>query len=75
MKYTKEEVEALAWKIHRLQEEIAGLKYDAIILQSKIQIERGKNVELTAMVGHLSKELRTTQGKYNIIDINYDKED
>lgn len=74
MKYTKEEVDALAWKIHRLQEEIAGLKYDAIILQSKIQIERGKNIELTAMVGHLSKELRTTQGKYNIIDIDYDKD-
>jgi hypothetical protein len=75
MKYTNEEVDALAWKIHRLQEEIAGLKYEAIILQSKIQIERGKNVELTSMVGHLSKELRTTQGKYNIIDIDYDKED
>ena len=75
MKYTEEQIEALAWKVHKLQEEIAGLKYDRIILESKIQIERGKNVELTAMVGHLSKELRTTQGKYNIIDIDYDKED
>jgi len=75
MKYTEEEVEALAWKVHRLQEEIAGLKYEGIVLQSRIQIERGKNVELTAMVGHLSKELRMRDGKYNIIDINYDKED
>jgi hypothetical protein len=74
MKYTNEDVDALAWKIHRLQEEIAGLKYEAIIAQSKIQIERGKNIELQAMVGHLSKELRTTQGKYNIIDIDYDKD-
>lgn len=75
MKYTEEEVEALAWKIHRLQEQIAGLKYEAIVLESRMQIERGKNVELQAMVGHLSKELRTKDGKYNIIDIDYDKED
>jgi len=38
MKYTEEQIEALAWKVHKLQEEIAGLKYDRIILESKIQI-------------------------------------
>jgi hypothetical protein len=75
MKYTEEQIEALAWKIHKLQEEIAQLKYERIIYDSKIQIERGKNIELTAMVGHLSKQLRTQQGKYNIISIDYDKED
>lgn len=75
MGYTNEEVEALAWKIHKLQEEISQLKYERIIYDSKIQIERGKNVELTAMVGHLSKKIRTAEGKYNIIDINYEQED
>ena len=75
MSYTEEQVEALAWKIHKLQEEIAQLKYERIIYDSKIQIERGKNVELTAMVGHLSKQIRMNEGKYNIIEIDYDKED
>lgn len=68
MEHTETEI-ALAHKIHRLQEEIEGLKYQIIILNSKIQIQRGTEMELKALIGHMNIHLNETATKNNIIDI------
>jgi len=73
MKYTEEQVEALAWKVHKLQEEIAGLKYDKIILESQLQIKRGEIVQLKALVGHMNIHIKDIENNTNpIIDIDYE---
>lgn len=69
MEHTEKEI-ALAHKIHRLQEEIEGLKYQIIILNSKIQIQRGTEMELKALIGHQNIHINNIeQTKNNIIDI------
>ena len=73
MKYTEEQVEALAWKVHKLQEEIAGLKYDKIILESQLQIKRGEIIQLKSLVGHMNIHLKDIENNTNtIIDIDYE---
>jgi hypothetical protein len=72
MKYTEEQVEALAWKVLRLQEEIAGLKYDKIILESQLQIKRGEIIQLKSLVGHMNNHIKDIQTPNNIIDIEYE---
>lgn len=72
MKYTEDQVEALAWKVHRLQEEIAGLKYDKIILESQLQIKRGEIIQLKALVGHMNNHIKDNEQQNNIIDIEYE---
>lgn len=73
MKYTEEQVEALAWKVHRLQEEIAGLKYDKIILESQLQIKRGEIIQLKSLVGHMNIHIKDIENNTNpIIDIDYE---
>jgi len=68
MKHTETEI-ALAHKIHRLQEEIEGLKYQIIILNSKIQIQRGNEMELKALIGHMNIHINNIEENNNIIDI------
>lgn len=75
MKWTEEDVIALATKIHHLQEEIEGLNSIVSMLQSKVQIEKGKNLQLQSMIGHMNKHIRQMEGKYNIIDINLNYEE
>ena len=72
MKYTEEQIEALAWKVHRLQEEIAGLKYDKIILESQLQIKRGEIVQLKSIIGHMNIHIKDIEKPNNIIDIDYE---
>jgi hypothetical protein len=68
MKHTETEI-ALAHKIHRLQEEIAELKYQIIILNSKIQIQRGNEIQLKALIGHQNIHINNIEENNNIIDI------
>lgn len=70
MKWTENDVIALATKIHHLQDQIEGLNSIISTLQAKIQIERGKNIELQGIIGHMNRHIRQMEGKYNIIDIN-----
>ena len=69
MEHTEKEI-ALAHKIHRLQEEIEELKYQIIILNSKIQIQKGNEIQLKALIGHQNIHINNIeQTQNNIIDI------
>jgi hypothetical protein len=72
MKYTEEDVEILAWKVHQLQTQIEGLKYDKVVLESQLQIKRGEIVQLKAMVGHMNNHIKDINIKNNTIDITYE---
>jgi hypothetical protein len=68
MEHTETEI-ALAHKIHRLQEEIEGLKYQIIVLNSKIQIQRGNEIQLKALIGHQNLHINNLEENNNIIHI------
>jgi hypothetical protein len=67
MEHTQTEIH-LAHKIHRQNEEIEELKGMILILQSKIQIERGKNIELKSIIGHQNIHIQNLEDQ-NTIDI------
>lgn len=67
MEHTETEIH-LAQKIYRQNEEIEQLKGMILILQSKIQIERGNNIELKAIIGHQNLHIKNLEDQ-NRIDI------
>ena len=67
MEHTPTEIH-LAQKIYRQNEQIEQLKGMILILQSKIQIEKGKNIELKSIIGHMNIHIQNLEDQ-NTIDI------